>query len=58
MPGIKSIDQHRGDVPKDKIAISIDPSLLKWIDGQVQARRFASRSHAFEYAINELKKRG
>ncbi len=43
---------------KAKIAISIDPLLLKWVDSQLQTRRFASRSHAIEFAVSELKKRG
>lgn len=44
-------------MPKAKIPISIDPDLLKWIESQVKKKRFASRSHAIEYAVNELKKR-
>jgi len=44
-------------MPKAKIPISIDPDLLKWIENQVKSKRFASRSHAIEYAVNEMKKR-
>ncbi len=43
-------------MPKEKIAISIDPALLKWIDSQVQIHKFANRSHAIEYAIAQVRK--
>ena len=33
------------------------PRPLKWIESEVKEKRFASRSHAIEYAVNELKKR-
>lgn len=39
-----------------KLCISIDPELLKWIDKNVKDRRFATRSHAFAVAIQELTK--
>ena len=44
-------------MPKAKTSIAIDPDLLKWIESQVKSKRFASRSHAIEYAVNELRKR-
>jgi Arc/MetJ-type ribon-helix-helix transcriptional regulator len=34
----------------------MDEDLLKWIDRQIQTRRFASRSHAIEFAVEQLKK--
>ena len=44
-------------MPKAKIPISIDPELVKWIEAEVKKKRFASRSHAIEFAVNELRKR-
>lgn len=41
---------------KQTISISIDEDLLKWIDEQIKSKRFAHRSHAFEYAIEQLRK--
>lgn len=41
---------------KLKLTISIDEDLVKWIDHQIKEKRFASRSHGFEYAISQLKK--
>ncbi|MEM3874047.1 MAG: ribbon-helix-helix domain-containing protein [Candidatus Bathyarchaeia archaeon] len=41
---------------KQTISISIDEDLLKWIDEQIKNKRFAHRSHAFEYAIEQLRK--
>jgi Arc/MetJ-type ribon-helix-helix transcriptional regulator len=36
-------------------SITIDKELLDWIDKEIKKKRFASRSHAFEYAIMRLK---
>ncbi len=41
---------------KKTISISIDEDLLQWIDKQVKTKRFAHRSHAFEYAIEQLRR--
>jgi Arc/MetJ-type ribon-helix-helix transcriptional regulator len=41
---------------KKTITISIDKDLLKWIESQVEAVRFANRSHVFEYAIEKLRR--
>lgn len=43
---------------KKKIAISIDPELYEWLQGEVNSedRKFASMSHAIEYCIAYLKK--
>lgn len=41
---------------KKTISISIDEDLLKWIDEQIEVKRFAHRSHAFEYAIEQLRR--
>jgi len=37
---------------KERITISIDDKLLKWLDAEVKSRRFANRSHGFEYLIS------
>lgn len=39
---------------KEKISITIDDTLIKWLDNQIKKKKFASRSHGFEYALNEL----
>ena len=41
---------------KIKTSVAMDEDLLKWIDRQIQTRRFASRSHAIEFAVEQLKK--
>jgi metal-responsive CopG/Arc/MetJ family transcriptional regulator len=43
---------------KKTISISIDSDLLTWIDEQIEIKRFAHRSHAFEYAIEQLRRAG
>lgn len=39
---------------KLKLSISIDPDLVAWIDKEVKAKRFATKSHAIEYALTQL----
>jgi Arc/MetJ-type ribon-helix-helix transcriptional regulator len=41
---------------KIKTSIALDEELLQWIDKEIQTRRFASRTHAIEYAIEQLRK--
>ncbi len=36
---------------KDRITITIDKELLKWIDSQISQKKFANRSHGLEYLI-------
>lgn len=40
---------------KKTVSISVDDDLLRWIDEQVKTKRFAHRSHAFEYAVEQLR---
>jgi metal-responsive CopG/Arc/MetJ family transcriptional regulator len=39
---------------KEKVSVTIDENLINWLDAQIKKKKFASRSHGFEYAINEL----
>jgi len=41
---------------KLKTSVALDEDLLKWIDKEIKTKRFASRSHAIEFAIESLKK--
>ena len=40
---------------KIKTSITIDFDLLVWVSQMVKTKRFASRSHAIEYALQRLK---
>ncbi|MGY5147897.1 MAG: ribbon-helix-helix domain-containing protein [Candidatus Nitrosopumilus sp. bin_7KS] len=40
---------------KEKFSVSMDESLVKWIDNGIKKKKFANRSHALEYAITALK---
>jgi len=42
---------------KAKTSIALDEELLAWIDLNIYNKRFASRSHAVEYAVHQLKER-
>jgi len=39
---------------KIKTSIALDEDLLKWVDIQIEKRRFANRTHAVEYALQQL----
>ena len=41
---------------KSKFSVSVDHNLGRWLDSRVKSKRFASRSHGMEFALNELKK--
>lgn len=40
---------------KVKLSITIDEELIKWLDSQIKKKKFANRSHGFEYALNKTK---
>lgn len=42
-------------MPKAKVAVSLDAALLKEVDRQVKAKKFESRSAAFEQALLALR---
>ena len=42
---------------KEKVSVTIDDNLLKWLDSQIKKKKYASRSHGFEFALNELKEK-
>lgn len=42
---------------KKKTSVSLDEGLLSWIERKIKEKKFASISHAIEYALEELKKR-
>ena len=37
-------------------SIRMDSDVLSWIDDRVKERVFATRTHAFEYAVRQLMK--
>lgn len=40
---------------KIKTSIGLDEDLLAWVDGMIERKRFASRTHAIEYALQRLR---
>jgi len=40
---------------KIKTSIALDEDLLSWIEEMIKRKRFASRTHAIEYALQRLK---
>lgn len=45
-----------GDMPKKRLQVTMREDLVEWIDEKVEKLTFASRSHALEYAVAQLKK--
>lgn len=41
---------------KVKTSVSLDIETLKWMDQQIETKKFRNRSHVIEYAIEQLKK--
>ena len=39
---------------KIRIQVTIRDDIVKWMDKQVETRKYASRSHAIEYAVLQL----
>lgn len=42
---------------KGRISITIDNKLLEWLNDQVKSKRFGTKSHGIEVALNVLKKK-
>ena len=40
---------------KQRITITIDKDLLKWLDKKIKDKTFANRSHGIEYLIKKAK---
>lgn len=38
---------------KERITVTIDKELLKWIDAKVKDKTFANRSHGLEFLIKK-----
>lgn len=43
------------NMAKLKTSVALDDDLLKWIDKEIAKKRFANRTHAIEYALQQLK---
>ena len=41
---------------KKKTSISLNDGLLEWIQEKIKEKRFASTTHAIEYALEQLRK--
>ena len=41
---------------KRKTSVSLDTELLAWIEKKIKEKKFASVSHAVEYALEELRR--
>ncbi len=42
---------------KIKVTMSLDGDLLMWVSQMVELKRFASRTHAIEFALQRLRER-
>ncbi len=39
---------------KRKVTITVDEEIIRWIEKEIARKRFASISHAVEYAVTRL----
>ena len=39
---------------KIRLQVTIRDDIVRWMDRQVETRKFASRSHAIEYAVLQM----
>ena len=44
-------------MPRKRVGVTLPEPLIEWIDKQVKARKYASRSHAIEVAVLKLKEK-
>lgn len=42
---------------KKRLQVTVREDIVDWVDAQVEKVRFASRSHAIEYALLQLKEK-
>jgi Arc/MetJ-type ribon-helix-helix transcriptional regulator len=47
-----------GSKGKLKTSVALDKNLVAWVDKMVDAKRFATRTHAIEYALQKLREQG
>ena len=38
---------------KERITVTIDKELLKWLDKKIELKVFANRSHGFEFLVKQ-----
>lgn len=43
------------DMPKKRLQVTMREDLVEWIDEKVEKLIYASRSHAIEYAVTQLR---
>lgn len=41
---------------KPRVSITIDKKLLEWLDSEIEAFRFSSRSHGIEFCVRTCMK--
>lgn len=41
-------------IVKPRATVTVEQKYLEWIDEQIAQKRFANRSHGFEFAVQKL----
>lgn len=49
---------NEAEMVRAKVTVTVDQDLMKWVDQLVEDKKFRNRSHAVEYALYELRKKG
>lgn len=42
------------EMAKIRLQVTIRDNIVKWMDKEIEARKFATRSHAIEYSLMQL----
>jgi Arc/MetJ-type ribon-helix-helix transcriptional regulator len=48
------VEQVVETMVKMRLQVTVREDIVKWVDNEVEKLRFASRSHAIEYALLQL----
>ena len=48
------MNQVSDKMGKIRLQVTIRDDIVRWMDRQVETRKFASRSHAIEYAVLQM----
>ncbi len=56
--GMMCMQSELGNMPRERVSITLPEECVEWIDEKVRSRTYANRSHAIEVIVLEAMKRG
>ena len=55
---IKCMPSDEGNMPRERVSITLPKECVDWVDEKVKSRVYSNRSHAIEVIILEFMKKG